>query len=190
MELLSFIAKNDETAFNEIYNRHWASIYGNAMKILKSESDAEDVVQEVFSTLWQKRNSIVIKNTLAGYLYMVARYISLRIIEKNIEKYTDITSMSEYYQSSMITNVESNIDLTKMEFAIEKAINSLPKKMREIFNLSRKNNLTHRQIAEKLNISEGTVKKQVYNALKIIKEHLNDKIPLILIVFYVYDIVF
>lgn len=173
-QLISLLQDSDEVAFTELYNRYWADIYRNAMKILHSQNDAEDMVQELFESLWKRRSQLQIMGSVAGYLYSSTRYLSIHFIEKNIATYPYRQSLSEAVEPVMIPSVESAIDAKSLEAAIDGIIGKLPEKMREVFRLSRKENLTYKEIAEKLNISEETVKKQVYNALKVIRQNIGN----------------
>ncbi|MDE1192757.1 MAG: RNA polymerase sigma-70 factor [Arachidicoccus sp.] len=187
-QLLDLLRENDTASFNEIYNRYWATIYRNAFKILGSADDAEDVVQELFASLWERRKSIMINSALSAYLYTSAKYISLRIIQKNIQKYSYKESLSQALDPVFNPVVESQLDANNLEITIDNIVNTLPEKMKEVFLLSRKEHLSHKEIAEKMNISEETVKKQIYNALKVIRQTLGSTVSLGCIVSCIYAI--
>lgn len=171
----------DEVAFTTLYDRYWADIYRNAMKLLGDANDAEDVVQELFESIWKRREVLQINGAMAAYLHTSARYISLHLIEKNVTKaeYADALQLAE------IPLVESHMDAKTLESAIDKIIDTLPDKMKMVFLLSRREHLSHKEIAEQLQISEETVKKQVYNALKAIRQHLG-AVPLGMLITAIY----
>lgn len=179
-ELIVLLQRGSESAFTELYRRHWRSVYRNAMRLLREPADAEDVVQQAFESIWKRRTQIEIRTSIEAYLFSVARYISIAIIEKNADRYSSISDLSDRLDQAIIPVVESAIDAQQLEVAITRVIDTLPQKMREAFLLSRTGTLTHRQIAERLHISEATVKKQVYYALKIIREQLGDSLPLLI----------
>ena len=171
-ELCELLKSNDESAFSAIYDRYWAQVYRNAMRILGCESDAEDVVQELFESIWKRRGTLEIQGALPNYLFSAARYMAIRLIEKNLEKSGHQESLSEAFSRIEIPRIESEMDTRMLQANIDHIVASLPDKMKEIFMMSRTEQLSHKEIAERLKISEQTVKKQVYNALKHIRQHL------------------
>ncbi len=168
-QLLSMLSSTEDyRAFTELYNRHWTAVYRHALKVLRSVSDAEDIVQEIFASLWKRRHSLEIQGPLEAYLYSSTRFQCIHIIEQNIGLYSSIDTVP---QNLLPVNPisEEHIDAHQLEQQINAIVETLPEKMKQVFMLSRKHQLTHREIAERLNISEETVKKQVYNALKVIR---------------------
>ncbi len=172
-ELTDLLQSGDQRAFTEIYNRYWKLIYAHAYKILKNDEDAKDIVQEVFSSLWTKSASIKHNANIAGLLYIAARHKVFDLIEKNRVRFDYIGEISVYLKDHADTQLET-IDEKRILEILDREINNLPPKMRKIFEMSRKQDLSHREIATELGISEQTVKKQVQNALKVIKPKLTD----------------
>lgn len=172
-ELASLLKEGNREAFAEIYNRHWKLIYAHVYKMLRDEEDAKDIVQEVFGNLWIKASSIKNNSNLSGFLYTSARNRVFDLIEKNKVRSDYIGEITSFVSDPMNDQVTS-IDEKRILEILEREIQKLPPKMREIFELSRRDSLSHKEIAAKLNISEQTVKKQVQNALKVIKPKLND----------------
>jgi RNA polymerase sigma-70 factor (ECF subfamily) len=162
------LKSGEHTAFVEIYERYWTVLYLHARKILRNEAEAEDVVQEMFSSLWLKRESISLKSTLSSYLYSSVRYKIFNQIEhkKVISDY--LKSLQQFIKEGELVTEELYREKELAEL-IEKEIQALPPKMRQIFELSRKQYLSYKEIAEQLEISEHTVKSQVSNALRILK---------------------
>ncbi|MET3115585.1 RNA polymerase sigma-70 factor (family 1) [Pedobacter sp. CG_S7] len=167
-ELVLLLRKGDHAAFTEIYIRYSGALYNNAYKLLKNRNEVKDIVQEIFASLWNRRSDFIINTNLAGYLYIAARYKVIKIIshQQITSKYFNLlqTSINEGF---MVT--DHSIREKQLAEIIEKEINELPSKMRQVFNLSRKSYLTHKEIAKTLDLSECTVKKQVNNALKILR---------------------
>ncbi|MNI60305.1 RNA polymerase sigma factor [compost metagenome] len=118
---------------------------------------------------------MAIKSTLGAYLIRSTRNLCLRYIERNIHTDNFLDKITEQAVDSSL-NIEESISLKELQENIDLGIAKLPKKMREVYLLSRDEQLSYREIAEKLNIAEGTVKKQVSNALKIIADSLNGKL--------------
>jgi RNA polymerase sigma-70 factor (family 1) len=172
-ELVTLLKDRDEEAFTEIYNRHWKLIYAHVYKMLRDEDEAKDIVQEVFGNLWIKAAFIKSNLNISGLLYIAARNKVFDLIEKNKVRADYIGEIAAFLSDPVNTQLET-IDEKRILEILEREIQKLPPKMREIFELSRKENLSHKEIAAKLNLSEQTVKKQVQNALKVIKPKLND----------------
>ncbi len=171
-ELLDFLKSEDRDAFAEIHNRYWEVMYMHALKMLGEEDDAKDVIQELFATLWIKGKDIVLKASLSAYLYVSVRNRIITIIhQKNVhQKY--LSSLSLYAEETRNTTLEE-ISEKEVLKVIENGIQNLPRKMRNIFELSRNHNLTHKEIASQLEISDKTVKKQIGYAIKIIRLRLD-----------------
>lgn len=174
-ELILLIKQKEEQAFTEIYNRYWEKMASYAIRLTKSEEEAADIVQEIFVSLWNRRNILVIKSTLGAYLIRSTRNLCLRYIERNINTCDFLDKITEQAVDNSL-NIEESISLKELQENIDLGIAKLPKKMREVYLLSRDEQLSYHEIAKKLNIAEGTVKKQVSNALKIIADSLNGKL--------------
>ncbi|MNK52202.1 ECF RNA polymerase sigma factor SigW [compost metagenome] len=175
LELILLINQEEEQAFTEIYNRYWEKMASYAVRLTKSEEEAADIVQEIFVSIWNRRTTLAIKSTLGAYLIRSTRNLCLRYIERNIHTDNFLDKITEQAVDSSL-NIEESISLKELQENIDLGIAKLPKKMREVYLLSRDEQLSYREIAEKLNIAEGTVKKQVSNALKIIADSLNGKL--------------
>jgi RNA polymerase sigma-70 factor (ECF subfamily) len=179
-ELIRLIQKGDQAAFAEIYQRHWDLLYFHALKLLKNGDDAKDVLQEVFTTLWNNAASIAIHTDLKGYLFTAVRNRVLNLIRDNkvYERYLQL--FAHYLDKHRVDTVEK-IQEEELVAAIEQIIASLPPKMRQVFELSRNEQLSHRQIAQYLQISEGTVKRQISNALQHFRTRLDKPESLVII---------
>lgn len=167
-ELVALIKRDDHDAYREIYYRYTSILFTHAYSKLQDRDEAKDLVQDVLSNLWLKRNTVQIQTNISGYLYISLRNrIINSIAHKKIQtEYLD--SLQEYLNK---TNADTDF-LTRtnqLTAIVEAEVLKMPVRMREIFELSRKDHLTHRQIAEKLGISEKTVKDHINNALKILR---------------------
>lgn len=172
-ELTDLLKSGDQSAFTEIYNRYWSIMYAHVYKMLRDREEAKDVLQEIFSKLWLKATEIRSNQNLAGLLYIAARNRVLNLIEQNRVRNDYVKSIASFI-SEIDPGAIDRVDEKKIAQIIEQEILNLPPKMREIFEMSRKENLSHKEIAEKLNISDQTVKKQVQNALKIIRPKISN----------------
>lgn len=169
--LLSFVQKDRTEAFRALYERYWEPLYLHVQAMTSCEETAKDIVQETFVELWDKRDELYIQQSLKAYLYKTTRNKVLNTYahHKVQEKY--MLSLIQYFEVG-----ESNADhLLRENLARERIateISALPTKMRQIFEMSRNEHKTYKEIAAELHISDKTVKKQVSNALKILKAKL------------------
>lgn len=170
-ELVAFIKNDDQQAYAEIYQRYFRVLFIHAYKKLQDKEEARDLIQELFVTLWTKRESLLLNTSFVAYLYTAAR-------NRILDHYSHKNVQSRYIDSLQkfidVEPVETDHHVREKELleAIDKEIQALPPKMREIFELSRKYHLSHKEIAEQLHISEQTVSKQVSNALKTLRSKL------------------
>ncbi len=170
-ELTHLLKNGDRSAFSEIHKRYVVILYSYAYKKIRNKEECQDLIQEVFVKLWDHKHSLQIQTNLAGYLYISVRNKAFDIFaHKKIElKY--INSLQNY-----ITNQEPQTDHLirerQINELIEKEISALPPKMQEAFKLSRKNYLSHKQIAATLGLSEHTVTTQIKRALKVLRVKL------------------
>ncbi|TKC08611.1 RNA polymerase sigma factor [Pedobacter frigoris] len=170
-ELAAFLKQGDEVAYTEIFARYNYILHSHAVNKLRDREEARDIIQEVFTYLWQKKETITFTSSLSGYLYGAVRNAILnRVVHKQVqEKYFD--SLKAFSLRGEVVTDHLIREKQLREF-IEQEIALLPPKMRQVFEMSRKENLSHKEIAEKLDISEQTVSKQVTNAIKILKTKL------------------
>lgn len=170
-ELAALLAEGSQGAFSEIYNRYSTLLFVYAVKKLHDQEEARDIVQEIFVSLWKNRSSHPLHTSLAAYLYQSVRNRAFDIF---VHKQTEQRYMDAL--QSLLDEGESVTDdlIREKEVAalIERQIRALPPRMREVFELSRKQHLSHRAIADKLQISEQTVTKQVKKALKALRLRL------------------
>lgn len=168
IQLLSLLKGGDRAAFSEIYNRYIYILLNHAYNKSRDRETAKDVVQEVFTTLWSRREDLQISTNLAGFLYTSVRNIILnQLSHKNVQEKYLISLLSFSNEEQIAT--DHLIRQKQLIASIEKEIAGLTPKMRQVFELSRREYLTHREIAEKLDISEQTVSKHITNALKILR---------------------
>jgi RNA polymerase sigma-70 factor (family 1) len=170
-ELADLLKTGDKNAFSEIYSRYKFIMHNHAWNKLRNTQETQDMVQEVFSMLWAKRETVNIGLNLSGFLYTCIhnQFLNMVVHKKVRTKYIDsIAQYSDHAPAFTDHLVRENL----LKQIIEKEISQLPPRMKEVFELSRKQHLTHKQIAEIMGISEETVKKQMTYALKILRNKL------------------
>ena len=180
-ELFDLTQVGDKYAFEEIYERFNGLLYIYACKLVTDKEDARDVVQEIFVYLWSNPK-IKIKSQLSAYLYTAVRYKVFDWIDKNKSKSNYLSSLENFAEQG---NCITDDYLREKEFAsiIEKEVSLLPAKMRQIFEMSRQQHLSQKEIAEILHLSDKTVKKQMSNALKVLRLKLTSFISIAIILF-------
>ncbi|WP_270088191.1 RNA polymerase sigma factor [Sphingobacterium sp. SYP-B4668] len=169
--LISLVKQRDRQAFAEIYDRYAMLIYYRINLMIRDEDTTKDLVQDLFTSIWSKSDMIREDANLGGYLYIASKNRVLKLIQKGKTKSDYLNELGRYSLHINYDTVEG-IDERELMLLITQEIAKLPPKMREVFQLSRIEDLSHKEIAEKLGISEGTVRKQVQYALRILKEKL------------------
>jgi len=180
-ELFSLLIQGDENAFSEIYHRYKEALYFHANRSLGNHDEARDMVQEVFANLWAKRDSLHVPYSVDAYLYGAIRNRILNFIahQKVIDRY--IGSMDTFLNLSH-NSTDHPLRHKELEHLLLREIERLPKKMKIVFEMSRKQGMNYRQIAEELNISDQSVKKQIQRAIKILR--IKIKLSLFLSLFW------
>ncbi len=168
-ELLQQIAEDDSMAFTMLYRRYWEGLFVTAARVLREKTEAEDVVQDVFLSLWNRRHELKIEGSLAAYLHTSVRYKAIQYIEKNITRRDYLALLVDVSVNSLSPNAEINLQVEELQKTISNAIAKMPPKMQQVYRLSRQEQLSHKEIAEQLSVSAETVKKHIQHALQLIK---------------------
>lgn len=169
-ELLNRIKLDDKLAFDIIYNKYWSKLYISAYNLLRSKEIVEDCLHEIFIKLWINRHVAEIDN-LNSYLYTATRFQVFKAIRDGKVR---VDLFDEIVDLGIESNIEGLINEKEIIRQLDKSIETLPPKCKEIFILSRKMNLSYKEIAQKLNISEKTVENQITIALKKIRPNMGE----------------
>lgn len=178
-QLLELIGKDDREAFTELYNRYWDKLFTVAMHRLADEHEAEEVVQEVFLSLWQRRYTLKLTHTINTYLSVAVKYRIINHLDKQYRKKEHINSLA----ISLPQGEDSTshwLSEKELRAQLEKSIKQLPPKCRIVFLLSRDEQKTNAEIAAELNIAEKTVEAHMTRALGALRQNLNLSVPLLL----------
>ncbi len=181
-ELTALLREGEEKAFTEIYKRYHSLLYIYAHKKLRDKQEAQDIVQEVLSALWNKRLNLPCELSLTSYLYTATRNKALDLFAHRKVEAKYLTSV----QGFIHTSVDSADFLARehdLKRLIEKEIEALPPRMREAFRLSRELRLTHKDVAARMDISEQTASTQIKKALRILKMRVGTGFWTLLLVF-------
>ena len=178
-KLLAMIKVADKDAFAEIYSRYWPILYRHAFKMLKNHDESEDVVQDVFVKFWKIANELDENISIGAYLYASTRNNILNIFNRSTVKDNYLAEIRSFMKDGYEIadhRVRENI-LAKL---IESEIQKLPPRMREVFELKRKHNLSYKEIAEKMDISELTVKTQMNKAISSLRTKFGNHLGIFL----------
>lgn len=167
--LLSRLRESDQNALQEIYLRYWKALFISAYNILKDKNACEDILQDVFLHLWHNRSSLLIHSSLQAYLYTAVRFQVLKTLRNSARR--DIL-LHQFEASPTPVSPAENLEEKEILENIRTVVESLPPKCRRIYQLSREQFLSHKEIAAKLKISEKTVENQLSIALKKIRKAL------------------
>ena len=168
--LVKLLMQQEFGAFEEIYLRYWKKLYSNAFKRVQSREVAEELVQDIFTSLWVNRETLAIE-ILSAYLYTAIKYKVINYLEKELSR----RAYSEFQIQSAIrvsNSTEEMVLLNELNMALEKEIQKLPPKRQQIFKMSREERLSIKEVASNLGISEKTAENQLGRAIKVIKMNL------------------
>jgi RNA polymerase sigma-70 factor (family 1) len=170
-DLLLLLKQDKLSAFKELYVRHWKKLYSDAYKRLKSKEVAEEIVQEIFTNFWLKRESLQIN--------VVAAYLHAAVATRVIDQYRKELTRAKYREAFKVVHAEADnsteetIMLKDLVYTIEAEVSQLPDKCRSVYELSRNEHKTNKEIALYLGISEKTVENHLTNALKKLRVGLS-----------------
>ncbi len=172
-DLIALLQKGDEQAFKSLFEKYGIRLYQFSLKFLKDKEDAEDLLNEVFLKIWENRQSLKTNFSFQAYLFTIAyNNIRQRFIKKSREeKYIRI--FTEEYLTS-ISKDENQLDYYSFVEKINKVIDLLPPRRKEIFLLSYKDELKNEKVAEMLGLSENFVRKQLAIARKFIIDKIKE----------------
>ena len=176
-ELVKRLHNNDEAALSIIYKEQWEIMYLAAYNLLKDKSISEDIVQDVFVSFWQKRNTIEIKVSIRSYLYTSIIYKVYDYFRKN-KKMIKEELFNHFDKKVQVSNPETKLMHKELVDCLDLLINQLPPKRREVFKLSREEQLTNQEIAERLSISKRTVEGHITKALIFLRNSLGVSISI------------
>jgi RNA polymerase sigma-70 factor (ECF subfamily) len=181
-QLLEALKHGSEQSFAEIFKRHWKKNYRIAYQKLRKKEISEELVQDLFLTIWEKRATLSINN-LGAYLTAAIKHRVISHIRNQIvhKKYWN------YYKNTFTetdTTTEKDVEYHELMSTFENGITKLPEKTEQIFILNRLQGKSVTEIARMLNISEKAIEYHITSSLKQLRFHLKDYILLLLIIFY------
>ncbi|MEP7318960.1 MAG: RNA polymerase sigma-70 factor [Panacibacter sp.] len=181
MEIKQTTIPAEEPAFEKMFATHYKGMYCYACTILKDEINAEEITQNIFVKLWERRNHVIIQSTLQGYLYRMVHNDCMNLLKHEAVK-AKFEKEKIYTMKNESDSANKKILSGQLEEKLSDALRELPEQCRTIFQLSRFEDLKYREIAEHLGIAEKTVENQMGKALKLLRIKLVDFLPLIIII--------
>ena len=171
-KLFALIEQGDEGAFPQAYERYHKLLYVLAYRYLMSSDMAEDVVQHVFSRLWEFRSELRVGISLKNYLFTMAKNHVLNLIRNEnsaIAKNYEMAQAASPYEDNLIEKLEKK----ELMSSFYKAVDMLPAQKRDICLMKVQEELTNQEIAERMNLSVNTIKTHYSEALKLLRIHLS-----------------
>lgn len=178
-ELVALLQQDELSAFIEIYNRYWDRLFNAAYKRIKDHEACEEIVQDVFTNFWSKREGLVLTTGLSNYLFTAIRnqvidHYRKQVIRNNFR----FSKTDQEYDNSN----EQTVLLRDLQQHIEDLVDLLPDKCKSVYRLSRIENRSNKEIAILLNISEKTVEGHLTKALKQLRLNLSDFLALLIFI--------
>jgi RNA polymerase sigma-70 factor (ECF subfamily) len=170
-ELFNHVKQDDKKAFEELFKRYWAFLLDNAYKPLQSREKAEDIVQEIFISLFIRRHTIELAVSLKAYLCQALKFKVMNEYRSQTvrRKFLKNLQTKDFFRNESGGNCERK----ELEMSINQSIKQLPDKCKRVFLLSREEEYSYKDISGALNISVSTVEKHISKALKVLKGQVN-----------------
>ncbi len=182
LTLVNLLKQGNELAFQAIYNLYWEKLFSYTYNRLHVREASEEVVQDVFCSLWDKRESLNITTSLSGYLYGATKH---RLLNEFRSEKVRSAYVSDF--ATFVKNLHDNSnleyqELRALEDTIELRVSELPRQCQAVYRLSRQDNIPNQRIAERLNISIKTVENHLTHALKYIRTSLGEFLIIFVVV--------
>lgn len=174
--LIEGLGRRDKIVFDYLFNYYYSSLCAFSMQYLNDRSASEDLVQDFFVSLWMGAPKLRIRSSLKSYLFggVKNRCLDYQKHHKVVEKFREYIFFSAETDDN---TTEQYFAESELRLAIQKCLDILSPRCREIFELSRLNGLSNQEISEQLGISKRTVELQISNSLKILKKELIEYLP-------------
>ncbi len=167
------IRKGDIRAFDVLYHTYSQKLYGFAFSMLKNHEDAKEVVQETFFKIWEKRDRIDPSGSIQAFLFSVSYHTTIDLLRQRLRNDQYRIYLQNRLPEQEHSSEEDPAYYQELVRIVDETVRDLPEQRRKIYLLSREEGLSHREIAEKLNISVKTVENQINLALKAIRKQLD-----------------
>ena len=178
------MSEGDQKSFERLFESYYGLLCRYAYTVLRSKEEAEEVVQNLFVSLWQKRERIVISSSVKTYLYSATRNECLNKLKHLKVRNAYATEIR--HTAPVSGNGIENLEAKELRAKVDDAIASLPEQCASVFKLSRFEQLSYAEIASKMQISVKTVEAHIGKALKRMREQLKDFLVVLMVVLMIY----
>ncbi|SEI38796.1 RNA polymerase sigma-70 factor, ECF subfamily [Dyadobacter sp. SG02] len=162
---------NDESVFERIFLEYWERMYDICFHFVGDRAVAEELVQDIFRSLWERRDSLLIDTGIENYLVKAARLKSFEHLRNTAIETRNLREIS-YSASAAGNHTENLVYYNALTEQVGRIVNALPEQCQKVFRMSRENGMNNKQIAHSLAISEKTVENQITKALRTLRLHL------------------
>jgi RNA polymerase sigma-70 factor (ECF subfamily) len=170
--VLNLLKAGDKKGFSAIYTQYWKKVYGFAALYISSPTVIQDVVQDVFIKLWEMREHIDEQQELDNLLFVITRNHIFRLSRLKINQEQLRITAIQALEREDAAHFIHDIDAAELKEHIQNIINQLPERRKEVFLMSRVENLSYAEIAERLSISIRAVERHIYLSLNVLKNRL------------------
>lgn len=177
--LVERLKNDDRAAFEELFKLYSERIYYFTIRYIKNKEEAEEITQEVFVRLWNRRFDLKTELSFSSYLFMIAKNAVIDLLRKR-QKESSLNEEITPDVNSIAEKSNNSVEYKELNEIVKNSILQLPEKRRQIFLLSRNEGLTYKEIAEKLNISIKTVESHMRLALQQLRKTIGSSYELIL----------
>lgn len=162
---------NDESVFERIFLEYWEKMYNTCFHFTGDGAIAEELVQDIFRSLWERRDNLLIDNGIENYLVRAARLKSFEYLRNAAIETRNLREIS-YTTPATENHTENLIYYNALTEQVGRIVNALPEQCQRVFRMSRENGMNNKEIAHSLAISEKTVENQITKALRTLRLHL------------------
>ena len=173
LDLITSLKNGDHAAMQDIYSRYWEEVLDSAYKRVRDEEIAQDITQEIFISVWENRQRLIIESSLSAYFKGAVKFKVINYFKSSIVKEKHKEDIALLIGTQTEASAESMLMLKDFNQQIDNALLDLPEKMRIIFSMSRKQEKSIQEIAAELNLSVQTVKNQITAAMKLLRKKLS-----------------
>ncbi|MBC9931207.1 RNA polymerase sigma-70 factor [Chitinophaga qingshengii] len=177
------ITLDDQDAFTAVYNRYWKVLYLRARNMLSDSDLAQDIVQEVFISLWHRRQEVEVQH-LKAYLFQAVRFQELKAL-RNLKSDANFYERLAHISKDLL--LHEPMAFKELDSVLQRVLATFPEDQRTIFSMSRDEGLTYREIADRMEISIKTVEKKISRALRAIRKGMDNAFPVLLGVMAVWE---
>jgi RNA polymerase sigma-70 factor (ECF subfamily) len=180
-DIISQIASGNKGAFEKLFMRHYANLCGYAVKYVWETDQAEEIVQDLFFNLWNKRNNLFISSSIESYLFRAVRNACLNYLKHKKVRNEYASAIQDGFNPGQGMD-DNPLETLELQKKIDDSIEAMPPERKKIFLLSREEGLKYREIADKLGISIKTVEAQMGKALKFLREELKEFMVIVILI--------